>query len=701
VLVLALRLWHADLSVPLDDHRDALTTQLFIRTTLETGWYLDNARLGAPGALDLRDFPIADILHLGVIKLLGYVVHDPVVAMNLYALLPFPLTALSAYFVLRRLRLGRLTALVPAVLYACLPYHFLRMKCHLFLAAYYLLPLMVLLAVRVSLANRRFSAREAAGAVLVCVLTGLSGAYYAFFSCFFLLAAGIRASFQQRRAAPLGRAVVLTLIIAAALGAALAPSFLHFARQGRNPEVAARLPAEADMYGLTVAEMLLPIAGHRIGYLAELRTRYLAPPRPPTGEGGFASLGVVGAVGFLWLLGRSLWRRRDGEERVVDCLAYLNLAAVLLGTVGGLGACFNFLVTPMIRCYNRISVFIAFFALAGLFSLVQRLADRHAQGRRSRVACALGLGAVLLVGLYDQTSPRFVPAYAATREEFASDADFGRRMEAALPPGSMVYQMPFVPFPEEPPVCRLQDYELLRPYHHTQTLRWSYAAIRGREAGRWLADAAERPLPELLERLAVADFRGVYLDRAGFADNGAAVEAELTRILGAAPLVSLSGRQTFFDLTSYAEAFRSRFTDEQWRTKRDAVLHPVAFDWGGTFSPRERGPAGETWRWCGSEGTLNVSNPCSWARTIVLRMECSGWQDRPVQLVLDGSLGRKDLILTPAPQRIEWRLCVPPGEHVIRFSCDGPRVESETDPREIVFRVWNFQYHEEDSGTAG
>ena len=72
-------------------------------------------------------------------------------------------------------------------------------------------------------------------------------------------------------------------------------------------------------------------------------------------------------MGFLWLVGRFFWRRRENDDRIEDALAYLTVAAVALGTIGGLGASFNFYVTPMIRCYNRLSIYIAFFALAGLF----------------------------------------------------------------------------------------------------------------------------------------------------------------------------------------------------------------------------------------------------------------------------------------------------------------------------------------------
>src|SRR5205823_1880047 len=138
-------------------------------------------------------------LHIGLIKLLGCASRDSAVVLNLYYLLPFPLTALSAYFVLRRLKFGRLAALAPAVLFACAPYHFMRIMGHVFLSAYFLLPLMIWVVLRVYLGRNpflradagpprwRFLSWEAAGTALLCVLTGLAGVYYAFFSCFLLL----------------------------------------------------------------------------------------------------------------------------------------------------------------------------------------------------------------------------------------------------------------------------------------------------------------------------------------------------------------------------------------------------------------------------------------------------------------------------------------------------------------------------------
>ena len=524
-----------------------------------------------------------DVLHFGVIKLLGCLFHDPAVVLNLYYLLPFPLTALSSYFVLRRLRLGRLPALVASVLYICLPYHLTRFHGHLFLSAYYLLPLMILLIVCVGMGRHpflrpnpdgvaprwRFLTWEAVGAAGLCVLSGLNGAYYAFFFCFFLLAAGARAAFRDRKWAPMLVAGLLMLLTAASLGAALAPTFLGKARDGANPETAARSPGEADLFGLSISEMLLPTNGHCVPVLARLRDRYQAAiGRRPTGEEWSEPLGVVGAAGFLWLFGRFLLRRRGKVERVEDQLAFLNAAAVGLGTVGGFGACFAFFVSPMIRCYNRISIFIAFFALAGLFLALHRLAAHSIRGRWGRLAFAAGLASLLVLGLWDETSPRWIPNYALAKKEYADDAEFGQRVEAVLPAGAMVYQLPYMPFPENGPLCNLADYDLLRPYFHTRTLRFSYGAMKGRDTSRWQATLAHRPLPQALEQLALSGFSGVYVDRSGFADGGTALEAELSRLLGVEPMVSRGGGQTFFDMTAYTRAFRARFPDEAKEARR-------------------------------------------------------------------------------------------------------------------------------------
>ena len=625
VMAAALHLWHARLNVPLFDTGDNLMARMFVQNVLDNGWVLDGARLGAPGALDLRDYPVPDVLHVALIKVLGLASHDSAVVLNLHYLMAFPLIALSAYFVLRRLRLGRLAALAPAILYACVPYHFIRLAGHIFLTDYYLLPPMIWVILRIYLGRNPFlralyATRRARAVALAALELGSGGGGAAvrpgrpgrrLLRLLFLLPAA-RGRLQSR----LPRAPMDAI----GRGGAAGPARRGFSRGGAG--------AVLPVHGAARQE---PRNGGSLsgrgGRLRPERQRDAAagrgappplrrPPRrkvpgaplPADRRGRLRRPGSSRLARFSLPHRALLWRRRDKVERADDGLAYLNFCAVLLGTVGGFGSLFAFYVTPMIRCYDRLSIFIAFFALAGLFLLVQRLLGRFVRGRRTAAAYGAGLLGLLALGAYDQTSAKFVPPYAETGKRIESDADFGRRIEDALPPGSMVYQMPYVPFPENVPVQNLTDYELLRPFFHTRTLRFSYGAMKGREVSRWQADLATRPLPEALERLAFAGFGGVYLDRAGFADAGAATEAELSRLLGVQPLVSRSGRQTFFDMTAYARDFRGRFTDAEWEAKKESVLHPVDVRWksGEAFFVRGR-PADEKGL-CGSAATTNCTS---------------------------------------------------------------------------------------------
>jgi phosphoglycerol transferase len=706
LVIVALQLWWTDLKVPFTYGGDNLVNQMLIQAIMENGWYLTNPRLGMPFPQTMHDFPMADTLHFGFLKLLGYVYHDSAVVLNLYVLLPFLLVDLSAYFVLRRFKVAPLLAVVASVLYACAPYHFCRSQGHLCLAAYYVLPLVTFVVLRIYMGHSpfvvndpatgqprwRFFRLEAFGAVLVCLLVSMSGVYYAFFSCFLLLMAGIKAAFRERHKAPLLSAVLLVTVISAGVGAALVPSVLYSRVHGKNLSMGGRLAWEADTFGLNVAEMLLPLPQHRIARLARIHTAYQMD-RKVTSEYIFAALGLVASAGFVWLMTRFLWRRPGRVERVEDGLAYLTVCAVLLGTIGGLGALFNFYISPMIRCYNRLSVFIAFFALFGLALSVQRLVHRRIRSRLSRTIYVAGACAVLLLGAVDQTVPWFRPNYRICNSEYASDADFGQQMEAALPAATMVWQMPCISFPEHPTVVEMSDYDLLRPYLHTRKLRFSYGAMRGREAYRFQTEMAKLPLHEVVRQLAFAGFGAIYVDRAGYKDHGEAIKRQLTRLLGAEPLFSLNKRQYCFDMRRYIGELH-RWHSDEWEVLRDTALHPVLLTWT-CFGHEEKDARLGTFRWCGRRGEVEIINGQSRPRQAVLRMACSCSQDTPARLIIDGDLAHEEVMLTRDPQPLDLKLTVHPGKHVLRFTCDGTVKRLPGDNRGLGFRVWNPEWRVE------
>src|SRR5207245_1149871 len=221
--------------------------------------------------------------------------------------------------------------------------------------------------------------------------------------------------------------------------------------------------------------------------------------------------------------------------------------------------------------------------------------------------------------------------------EFDSDADFIKRVEASIPEGSMVFQLPYHAFPEAGPLYNMQPYELFKGYLHSKRLRWTYGAMKGRWADRWQQQVSEMAVHDQLRILAFAGFNGIYLDRNGYADHGAGVESKLRGLLGTAPLVSNNQRLSFFPLIEYQQQLRAKYTPAQWAAKRDRAFHAVSVEWREGFYPAE-GPAPEIGRWCLSEGSLCLRNPSNAPVTVNLRIAFTTLYDRPSCLKMDSPL---------------------------------------------------------------
>src|SRR5262249_5123747 len=142
-----------------------------------------------------------------------------------------------------------------------------------------------------------------------------------------------------------------------------------------------------------------------------------------------------------------------------------------------------------------------------------------------------------------------------TKRAYESDAIFVRAVESSVSPGAMVLQLPYMRFPESggwpgrPP----SDYEPLKLFLHSRSVHWSYPAMYGREADAWAREISERPVDEMAPLVADAGFEGIVVQRAGYADRGAAIEAALTRELGTTPTVSPNGGFAFFGVGGYQQ----------------------------------------------------------------------------------------------------------------------------------------------------
>lgn len=572
-LAWVMKLWDADIGIPFyyAKGRDVLAISMLIKGLIDNGWYQHNIFLGMPTGQYMYDYPLSNDLDFLIIKLISIFAHNYATTMNLYFLLTFPLTTVAAMLVFRQFKVSYASSLVGSLLFAFIPYHMMRGEEHLFLAAYFFVPPMVMVILwlytegpflfnsdkdkgklRLDLLNHKSIV-----AIIICILVSFSSTYYAFFSCFFLIVAGITSMMSQKNKYVLLTSVILIIIIISGTLITLSPTFIFQHDNGKNLKAQTRSPAEAEIYGLKIDQLLMPVHGHRISFFADISDTYVRTA-PLINENRTASLGIIGSAGFLiliaWFFFMSSRNLNSGLNDTIiklNILSILNLSAILLSTIGGFGAIFAYLISPQVRCYNRASIFIALYSLFAIVILLDIFSQKYIKTKINRIFFLGLIGIILILGVLDQTSESFVPSYALAKEEYLNDETFIRSIEAVMPENAMIFQLPYVPFPEYPPINKMTDYSNFRGYLHSKDLRWSYGAMKGRSGDNWQRHVTSMPVIDMLKTLSQADFKGIYIDGYGFEDDGASLVSNITQILEIEPIVSDNRRLYFFDMKGY------------------------------------------------------------------------------------------------------------------------------------------------------
>jgi len=562
ILVPAWHLRGADLTVPMGMASDNNFSQALVANFVREGHYYVDPLLGAPGEQELYDYPLPHWAHLILFAFVRLFTHDPGLAINLVFFVSYPFVVVTSLYAFRRLEVSTPLAIAGAILFAFIPFHQRRNEGHLILSLYYLVPLVAMVAVWISLGHELFRVRrnstnkarpwitrDGMVSILICILCGWDNPYYAFFGAALLAVGALLGWLRHSNWRTLLAGVVLIGVITTSLVIGMLPNIVYVHRNGRI-QVAQRVPVESEIYALSLIQLLAPVTDHRVPALAKWKAKFNAQAML-VNENETAALGVVGAAGLLALLVCLFVR---GCPEILYSLSIMNLFCVLLGTFGGFGAIFSFLITPQLRCFNRISVYISFFCIAAVLLILDLLAAKWSSKGSRSVGLLVLSSLLLLIGIPDQVPRGLLSGRQQLEAQFKQDARFVREIEALVPSHSMVFQLPYFPFPETPPIQDMTDYDEMKGYLHSGSLRWSYGAMKGRETDRWLAAVAGQPVERMLHSVADAGFAGIYIDRYGYADRATALESELSSLLGSGPIVSEGGRLSFFIIDDKAIA---------------------------------------------------------------------------------------------------------------------------------------------------
>lgn len=575
----------ADLHVPLTYSGDGLEYNLMTKTMVETGWFLENPRVGLPGSLELYDYPVGNNLDFIVMKIISLFTGEFGLIINIYYILTFYLTAVFALYVLRRLNIEYPIAVTGSLLFTFLYYHFARIG-HFNLTAYYLIPIAAYMIIRIACGGQ-FWVKENGSkitlsftclnvlAILMLFLLA-SNSYYAFFAILLFILAALWSFSNTKRYVVLINGAIAVVLTGIGCIINQLPSFLYQLNNGVSFVLSYRYPFETEEYGLKLIQLLLPAPGHRVELLSNISSLY-AENFPLVNENVTSTLGIIGSIGLLFLL---LWvfirnfKVKDNEflkyYDIFDALTVLTIGSIFIGTIGGISAIIG-QVFPTIHAYNRISLYIAFFAITAIMLLFQIIYQKYLNKANIFPIFTVLMLVLLLFGIFDQVPEKFVLVPNSDRElSFYADEQYFSQIESIMPEGAEIFMLPDVwGFPHSNPPGNISSLDGVKPYLHTNDLKWSYPTMKGRFWDNWQAALSLSPTDLILETLAKTGFSGILVDEYGYTPDGS-ISIEINKLTGIDPIKSNDGRYSFFDLTPYikekygdmnAEDFDAAVTD--------------------------------------------------------------------------------------------------------------------------------------------
>ncbi|HVT71789.1 MAG TPA: hypothetical protein VHD61_01525 [Lacunisphaera sp.] len=639
--------------------------------------------LGAPWGADWSSYPMPDVLVFVFFgKLAALIGLGP--ASNL-ALLFAHLAAVATFYLCSR-ALGHRASFAAgaALLFGFSFFIFHRGLTHYSFTLAYIVPAQLLSAWLVGGARRLLRRR---GWRLFClataIATGMGNPYFGFvYGLLLCLALGFQLGTAHRRPnlvwGGASLAVFLFTLILFNYSAILA-----MFQDGLELE---RNYAGTEIYGLHPIEWLIPPQTHQWSVAADIGRHY-ASVTSLRGELFSPYFGVVGLAGLAVLFGgtlrRLLWQRAGFRPAYAATFVLITLFFV----VGGFNSILALAGVDLFRAGNRYSIYLLAICLLVLASWASRR-FRRVSPRTAWVATTL----VVAVGLWDQLPrPRRDVSLAEQGRRIDWDRQFGAALAAHLPPGAAIFQLPVVAFLEQPPVNRMTDYELFRPWLNTAGLRFSYGLLAQDRALRWERRVAALPVEQMCTRLEAVGYAAVYLNKTAYPDAGNRLRAQLEA--AGRPLLADIGDHVAYTLHPAAQPVRPDLDDPR-----------LADPWSGPPAPGERlqlyadrgwfaleRDEHNWWRWAGENATLSIWSADS--SPLRARLSFHTAALRPGRLA--ASFGGAEIWnspVEPVAREVTIDLVLQPGANRIEFVLDGRlRQASLTDSRLLGFQLTNLQ----------
>lgn len=553
ILIYEMKLWRMDINVPLVyAGGDDVGTIANAKSMMEQLWNLTADRLGAPYITSYYDFT-SSVMHnfdLLTLKIFAVLTQDAGIATNMEFLsIPY-FCAFISYFVMRDMKIGRWVSVCGSLAFGFSPFIFVRSLPHLVLSTCYFVPLSVLLCIwiyerdDILVLNKIFFKNKRNWMVILfAALIANNGiVYYPFFTCFILMITGLSKAIKQKDFKQLGKAFIVIGMIAIFILIALIPILIHILGNGVNGNAVVRCGfMESELYGLKMIQLLLPMNDHGVPIAKKVIDLYW-DNSPLINENVSSYIGLMGDCGFVILMFNIFTIAKEKKSARLHLLSELNIWMIMLGSIGGIGTIFAFIITDKLRGFNRVSIFIGYVCILAFCICFD---DFYKKRKNKWIAVAGGLFAVFVC--MEQLPTSKLPSYDNNYYNFMSDQEFVQNIETQVEPHSMIYQLPYLEYPEGGSMGNMGDYDLMTGYIHSKTLRWSFGNMKGTPGDTWNKETAQMPLNEMVSYLRNNEFKGIYVDRRAYdKEEIKNLESQLEYLTGSRPLYSNNDNLSFF-----------------------------------------------------------------------------------------------------------------------------------------------------------
>ena len=548
-------LFSADLSKPII-YQGADDYELYVKAAniLDSGWVLHSDRLAAPFSMDYCDFysSLFDNFDNLILKIFCEITGEIFLASNLTFLSLFAMIILSTLYVLSEMKLNKCICMLGSITFATFPFIFLRNIGHFVLSAYQFVPLSFLLCYWL-LVDENFGnigkgffryKRNILSLIFIALISNNGTTYYTFFTAFFLGITAVSMAIKKKEVRYIFKIIPMGIEIICCFILNFLPWMIFSVKEGGiNNFGAIRDWFEAEIHGLKLIQLFMPTNAHGIPWLKEKIYSY-RQTAPLVAENYMVYIGILGIIGFIILFYHFFAKRQP----VLSLLSELLVCGFLLGTIGGISSIISFWITPMLRGYNRISIFLGFFCIVSLCVTCQNCLEKAKRKNLSYLWICM----MFIIGIFEQIPEKTYFSREESLALYQSDDAFIKSIESELPINAMVFQLPYHEYPEGGVQCNMLSYHPMNGYLLSDHLRWSYGAIRGRRTGWWYKYISSLNYEEMINCITRIGFSGLYIDGRAYEESEKeAMLDKLSKILDQMPRVSENGNLFFFNLCDY------------------------------------------------------------------------------------------------------------------------------------------------------